>query len=318
MAFSRQSGNEKRPLLIRHIAKEAIDLLRATLPSTIDIRQNIPSKLSTIHADATQLHQILMNLGTNAYHAIGDETGVIEIAMSDFNTDEKLVLDFAELDPGEYIRLSVKDNGCGMDSSTLSKIFDPYFTTKKQGEGSGMGLSVAQGIIKSMNGIITVYSEPDKGTCFKIYLPGIGGDAIENDDIDICEEVKGRENVLFVDDEESITTYCQQMFERLGYKISVFSGSLAALEHFKLNPNAFDIVITDMAMPDMDGAELAKNILRIRYDIPIILCTGFSEVINGEFAKIIGIKEFLTKPVTKNDMATTVRRVLDSVNTGKD
>ena len=319
LTYSRQKEHELEPVNISTIVNEAVDLIRATIPATIRIRKAIDSDCGTILADSTQLHQVVMNLCTNAYHAMIEKGGILGISLSKtIIGDEDQKVSGLNLMPGSHIRLEISDTGWGMERDVLEKIFDPYFTTKKQGQGSGMGLSVAQGIIKSMNGIITVYSEPDKGTCFKIYLPGIGGDAIENDDIDICEEVKGRENVLFVDDEESITTYGQQMFERLGYKISVFSGSLAALEHFKLNPNAFDIVITDMAMPDMDGAELAKNILRIRYDIPIILCTGFSEVINGEFAKIIGIKEFLTKPVTKNDMATTVRRVLDSVNTGKD
>ncbi len=310
LAFSRQSGNEKRPLLIRHIAKEAIDLLRATLPSTIDIRQNIPSKLSTIHADATQLHQILMNLGTNAYHAIGDETGVIEIAMSDFNTDEKLVLDFAELDPGEYIRLSVKDNGCGMDSSTLSKIFDPYFTTKDKGVGTGMGLSVVHGIVKSHGGSINVVSKPGAGSEFSLFFPAIN--AVEESQAAVVNIKEGSgEQVLFVDDEDVLVSLGKDVLGKLGYKVVAETSSVKALELYKENPEKFDIIVSDTTMPDLTGIQLARSVREINSDIPIILCTGYSRQIDEQVLGDLGVEYLLIKPYEVSELAVIMRTLLE-------
>ena len=310
LAFSRQSGNEKKPLLIRHIAKEVIDLLRATLPSTIDIKQNIPSKLSTIHADATQFHQILMNLGTNAYHAIGDEAGVIEIAMNNFRTEERLVLDFAELEPGEYIKLTVKDNGSGMEADTLSKIFDPYFTTKDKGVGTGMGLSVVHGIVKSHGGSISVESTPGHGSEFSLFFPAIN--AVEESSAAVVNIKEGSgEQVLFVDDEEVLVSLGKDVLSKLGYKVVAETSSVKALALFKENPEKFDIIVSDTTMPDLTGIQLARSVRQVAPDIPIVLCTGYSRQIDEHVLNELGVEYLLIKPYEVSELAVIMRTLLE-------
>ena len=310
LAFSRQSGNEKKPLLIRHIAKEVIDLLRATLPSTIEIKQNIPSKLSTIHADATQFHQILMNLGTNAYHAIGDEAGVIEIAMNNFSTEERLVLDFAELEPGEYIKLTVKDNGSGMEADTLSKIFDPYFTTKDKGVGTGMGLSVVHGIVKSHGGSISVESTPGHGSEFSLFFPAIN--AVEESSAAVVNIKEGSgEQVLFVDDEEVLVSLGKDVLSKLGYKVVAETSSVKALALFKENPEKFDIIVSDTTMPDLTGIQLARSVRQVAPDIPIVLCTGYSRQIDEHVLNELGVEYLLIKPYEVSELAVIMRTLLE-------
>ncbi len=310
LAFSRQSGNERKPLLIRHIVKEAIDLLRATLPSTIVIRQNIPSKLSTIHADATQLHQILMNLGTNAYHAIGDEAGVIRIALSDFQTEEKLVLDYTEIDPGDYIKFTVSDNGCGMDSDTLSKIFDPYFTTKDKGVGTGMGLSVVHGIVKSHGGSINVVSVPGEGSDFSIYFPAIT--AVEESQTAVVNIKEGNgETALFIDDEDELVSLGKDVLSKLGYNVIAETSSVKAMALFKENPDKFDIIVSDTTMPDLTGIQLVRSVREVAPDIPIILCTGYSRQIDEQVLSDLGIEYLLIKPYEVSELAVIMRTLLE-------
>ncbi len=311
LAFSRQSGNEKKPLFMQHIVNETIELLRATLPSTISIKQHIHSKLISVNADPTQVHQILMNLGTNAYHAIGDEGGVIEITMEEYLVEANSLVEFSELEPGSYVRLSVKDNGCGMEPELVSKIFDPYFTTKAVGVGTGMGLSVVHGIIKSHGGAIYAESNPGVGSLFNLYFPVIND--VEEARAKVVEmPLRGNERVLFVDDEEMIVGLISRMLEKLGYQVVAETNSLKALEIYRANPESFDLIISDLTMPDLTGIELARNIRKVSSDIPIILCTGYCRQMGPEILKEIGVEYLLFKPLAVKELALTMRKAINS------
>lgn len=309
LAFSRQANGKPKPIQIAPIAKEAIKLLRATLPSTIEIRQNISQHTGTVNADTTQIHQCLMNLCTNALQAM-DDRGVLEISLINVELDEKFCAGIEDLTAGSYVRLTVRDTGRGMDKKTLKRIFDPFFTTKKPGKGTGMGLSVVHGIIKSHEGHITVQSEPGVGTTFQIYLPALESIAKVRDEIERPVQ-GGTESILFVDDEAMVAEMGMQTLTRLGYSVTTRTSSIEALELFRVKPDEFDIVITDQTMPNMTGADLSVEILRIRPDIPIILCTGFSHTISLEKARALGIHEFVMKPVVGAELGQTVRQVLD-------
>jgi signal transduction histidine kinase/ActR/RegA family two-component response regulator len=310
LAFSRQSDQERKPIQVHHIVKEALKLVRVSLPTTIDIRQNISTHGTTVLADPTQIHQILMNLCTNAHHAMREKGGVLEVSLAPVELDKTEVDDYPDLKPGSYLKLSISDTGDGMDSSTMQRIFDPYFTTKEKGVGIGMGLSVVHGIVKRHNGAIKVFSKPGKGTTFHVLLPRIEKE-IEYKTEALEPLALGKERILFVDDEKALIDLGKQMLERLGYKVVSRTSSVEALEAFRANPHKFDLVITDMTMPNMTGDELAEKIMAIRTDTPIILCTGFSERITEEQAKKMGIREFVMKPLVMSDLAKTVRRVLD-------
>ena len=262
-------------------------------------------------ADPTQIHQVVINLATNAYHAMRKKGGVLTINV----TKEKISMDdsasYPDLYPGTYLKLTVSDTGHGMDKSIIPKIFDPFFTTKPVGEGTGMGLSIIHGIVKSHGGDIKVYSEVGKGTVFNVYFPLIETKPVEPRIASTEPVQKGSECILLVDDAEPIVRMVKQTLERLGYQVATRTGSVDALEAFRANPNKFDLVITDMNMPNMSGVELAPRLLEIRADIPIILCTGFSEMINENKAKALGIREFVMKPVVRDEIARIIRKVLD-------
>jgi PAS domain S-box-containing protein len=310
LAFSRQSNLEKIPVDIGIVVKEALKLLRASLPANIEIRQNVTSNLGTVLADQTRIHQIMMNLCTNALHAMERNGGLLEVALVpvEFNTEEAAV--YHDLKPGCYLKLTVTDSGHGMDSATVARIFEPYFTTKEAGEGTGMGLATVHGIVHDHCGTIRVYSEPGTGTSFHIFFPCIEGEA--NKDFKTSEPLpRGNEQILFVDDEKVLVEIGEQMLEKLGYKVNVRTSPYEALEAFKANPDKYDMVITDMTMPKMSGENLAKEILKIRSDIPIIICTGFSNMMSPEKASATGIKGFLMKPLTMSDLSKSIRDVLD-------
>lgn len=314
LSFSRQAELEKKPIQIQTVIKETLKLLRASLPTTIEIRQNIDTHCEPIIADPIQIQQVLMNLCTNAAQAMHDQTeGVLSVALQEVTLDSVDLKSHPDIVPvpGTYIKLTIGDTGHGMEQAICEKIFEPYFTTKEKGKGTGLGLSVAHGIIKNHGGDITVYSELREGTTFNIYLPRI---VSEHGDVEPCvpESIKGgTEHILFVEDEDIVAEMGEAMLKSLGYKVTVFKNSMEALEHFKAQPGKFDLVITDMTMPRMTGKELSKNILKIRPETPIILSTGFSEHINGNIAKQIGIREYFMKPILKRDLAKTVRKVLD-------
>jgi len=310
LTFSRQTEEELKPVHFTPILKETCKFLRASLPSTIEIRQTIQTDSDVVLSDATKIHQILMNLCANAAHAMSEKGGALELILTNMDVSSPDLLKYPDLNPGPYLRLTVRDNGHGMDKTLMERIFDPYFTTKEKGKGTGLGLSVVLGIIKNQGGTITVQSQPGKGTTFDVYLPRI--ELSETDRTPTVEPLpRGTERVLFVDDEEALLKMGKQMLERLGYQVSIETNSAKALEVFRAHPDNFDLVITDMTMPNMTGTKLATELLAIRADIPIVLCTGFSALITEEKAKAIGIREFVMKPLVTRDLAMTIRKVLD-------
>jgi PAS domain S-box-containing protein len=311
LTFSRQSEQERKPVEVASIVEEVLRFLRSSLPTTIEIKQHISpdSRHDIILADPTQIHQVLMNLGTNAAHAMRDQGGVLSVSMSEIDADAPLIALHPDLRPGPCVRLTVGDTGHGMDKSIKERIFEPYFTTKKVGEGTGMGLAVVQGIIKNHGGAIGVYSERGQGTTFHIFLPKFEGTVVPQA---VAAEVPsgGTERILFVDDEVMLVELGQELLESLGYAVTAALNSRDALNLFCSDPHAFDLVITDMTMPGLDGKELAGEILAVSPDIPIILCTGFSEQINEKQAKETGIRELVMKPYTSNSLNKIIRRVL--------
>jgi PAS domain S-box-containing protein len=310
LTFSRQQDQELKPLKVQIAVREALKLIRSSLPTTIGIIQNIEEDCGLVMADPTQIHQIVMNLCTNAYHAMDETGGTLEVNLKEV---ELTVYDLTGLDmePGPYLCLKVSDTGHGMEQSVVERIFDPYFTTKEKDRGTGLGLAVVHGIVKSYKGDIKVYSELGKGTVFHVYLPRIKGADVSPESVPAKALPTGHESVLLVDDEEQIVSLEKQMLERLGYHVTARTSSIDALEEFREQPDKFDIVITDMTMPNMTGVRLAADLIKIRPDIPIAICTGFSEKISREKAYVLGIKAFLTKPIVMLELATTIRKILD-------
>jgi PAS domain S-box-containing protein len=311
LAFSRQSKQERKPIQVAHIVKEAIKMLRASLPTTILIQQQIDKDTGIIEADPTQIHQVLMNLCTNAAHAMNEQDGVMQISLSNVELDRSAPEMVPDLKPGSYLKLSVSDSGHGIAPDAFEKIFDPYFTTKKKEEGTGLGLAVVQGIVKSHNGAVTVESEVGKGAAFHVYLPVIKRKLMTEEEISTPLPM-GHERILFVDDEQPLVEIGKQMLQRLGYTVATRTSSIEALELFKVNPNRFDLVITDIVMPNMTGEKLAEKMMDIRSDIPVILCTGYSEKITRKHAYEMGIQSLLMKPLVMRDLATTVRQALSA------
>jgi PAS domain S-box-containing protein len=308
LTFSRQSEQDLKPIKVALIVKEVLKLIRASLPATIEIDQDLKSNAAVL-GDYTKIHQVLMNLCTNAAHAMRKKGGVLSVSLADVELDADYAAKHFDIKPGLYLKLSVRDTGQGISSDLLGQIFDPFFTTKQQGEGTGMGLSVAHGIVKSHGGTISVYSEPGEGSIFNVYLP-----AIESSSEQKAREEKpvptGTERILFVDDEQALVKMGKQLLEFLGYKVTTSTSSIEALELFKVQPDKFDLVITDLTMPNMTGDELAQKLMAIRPDIPVILCTGFSTKMTAEKTKKMGIRAFVLKPVIKQDLAETIRTVL--------
>jgi len=309
LAFSRQSKHERKPIQVRHIVKEALKMLRASLPATIKIKQNIGKNTGVIEADPAQFHQVLMNLCTNAAHAMHEKDGVLEISLSNIDWDQNAAARPPELEPGPYLKLSVSDTGDGIHPETRDQIFEPYFTTKEKGEGTGLGLAVVQGIIKSHNGAVTVESAVGQGSTFHLYLPIIQGN-VKTDEAASAPLPMGQERVLLVDDEQPLVEIGKQMLERLGYTVTARTSSVEALALFKAQPDRFDLVITDIVMPNMAGERLAEKLMDIRADIPVILCTGYSEKFTRKHASAMGVRSFLMKPLLMQDLANTVKQAL--------
>jgi PAS domain S-box-containing protein len=309
LAFSRQNKQERKPIQVAHIVKEAIKMLRASLPATISIQQHIEKDTGVIEADPTQIHQVLMNLCTNAAHAIHEKDGVLKIHLGNIDLDQKAAADIPGLKTGSYLKLSVTDSGEGIDPRVQQQIFNPYFTTKEKGKGTGLGLAVVQGIVKSNNGAVTVESELGKGATFHVYLPTIKRKLTADEEI-ATPLPMGCEHILLVDDEQPLVEIGKQMLERLGYSVDMRTSSIEALELFRANPDRFDLVITDIVMPNLSGDRLAQKIIEIRNDMPLVLCTGYSEKFTRQNASEMGIRSFLMKPLVMKDLADTVRRAL--------
>jgi CheY-like chemotaxis protein len=307
LAFARQSDEKLKPVLVRIIAKEVLKLIRSSIPTTIEIRQKINSN-ALIMGTPTQIHQIMMNLCTNAAHAMGKTGGTLSVDLLEINIANSHCS--MNLPQGNYLELSVTDTGCGIAPNIITTVFDPYFTTKNLGEGTGMGLSVVQGIVEKYGGRITVESQLDKGSTFRVYLPihEATAEAIQPSKIRLpaCHE-----RILIVDDEIAIVKISCLILEQLGYRVTPQTSSIEALRLFRKAPGDFDLVITDMTMPNMTGDQMAEQMLHIRHDLPVILCTGYSKHTNEEMALKIGIRAFIYKPIKKNDLAAIVRKVLD-------
>ncbi|MHB8809847.1 MAG: ATP-binding protein [Desulfobulbaceae bacterium] len=312
LTFSRQDTEKQSPVEVHVIIKEALKLLRATIPSTIEIKQHIDPNCGYVLANPTQIHQILMNLCTNAYHAMREKGGVLGVSLAPLEMSARDTLKNIHLKPGPYLLLEVSDTGHGMDKKTMARIFEPYFTTKAKGEGTGMGLSVVHGIVRSHGGDITVYSEPGKGSSFHVYFPVIERAAVQEVDVSASPPPTGTERILLVDDEESVVNVERDLLLALGYRVKAFASPVEALDHFRQDPGAYDLVITDMTMPKLTGDKLSQELLAIRPDLPIILCTGFSELINRESALKLGIRQFVTKPIIISSFAQTLRVTLDT------
>ena len=310
LTFSRQKEEEKKPVKIKLILKEILHLLRASLPSTIDFRASYKKNSAMIMADPTQIHQIIMNLCTNAGHAMKDRGGILFVTLEDVELGEEAFCLSQKIVPGPYVKLAVKDSGAGMEKKVMDRIFEPYFTTKEKGEGTGLGLSVVHGIVSSYGGCITVSSEPQRGTTFEVYFPAIA-ENVEEEKAPAISLPGGNETIFFIDDEEDIALSAGLILERVGYKVITETDSLKALEIFDSEPKRFDLLIIDWTMPKMTGLELIEKLLNIRADIPVILCSGYSDEVSVKNAKKLGIKDFLLKPVDMEVLVNDVRRVLD-------
>ncbi|MDM8535283.1 ATP-binding protein [Desulfobacterales bacterium HSG17] len=311
LSFSCQKDQEYKTFKVQYIIKEALKLLRSSIPATIEIIEKIDKNCNKILGDPSQIHQIIMNLCTNAYHAMEDTGGRLEVSLNERDIKSADFTGNIHLKPGRYLQLTISDTGNGIRHDLLERIFEPYFTTKKDGKGTGLGLSVVHGIVTNHRGDISVSSDPGKGSVFHIYLPVIDSFP-EKVETGFPETVMhGKENILLVDDEEQNIRMVHLMLENMGYKVTSQTLAMQALEVFRSHSNQFDLVLTDMTMPHMTGLDLAGEIIQIRPDIPIILFTGFSEYINEEIIKKAGIREFFLTPVAKRDLAKTLRKVLD-------
>lgn len=309
LSFSRVKKSEGfMPIEVVPLINESLKLLRASLPSTIDIRLKIETQRSVILGDATEIHQLLINLCTNAAQAMEEDAGALEISLSDAVTDERAFP--LHLKPGEFLRLTVSDTGRGISPENLDRIFEPYFTTKQVGKGSGLGLAMVHGIVERHKGAIYVYSTPGKGTTFSVYLPRHDDDAAVQDD-PASPVPGGAERILFVDDEPMLAELGKQMLEQLGYSVVAETNSVDALELFGSNPDQFELVITDYTMPNMTGAALTREVARIRPDVPVILCSGFADKMTEVKERKLGISAFIMKPLNRRTLAETIRQVLD-------
>jgi len=317
LSFSRRSDRKKQPVLFPEILKEVTKLCRSTIPSAIEMDLDIPDQMGYIMANPVQLHQVAMNLITNAFQSLDRNPGKISVSLRQVEIAHSNRPMFS-LPPGPYARLGVSDTGSGIPPDLMSKIFEPYFTTKKNGEGTGLGLATVYGIVREHGGDIKIKSRPGTGSTFEVYLPltdkGASSPVTGPGAFRIKEPPPqtGYERILLVDDEPAITSIEKQLLTRLGYQVTDRVSSLDALESFKSDPHGFDLVITDMSMPDMTGAGLARAILSLRPDMPIIICTGFSDPQDEKHARTLGVKGFLTKPVGGAQLARMVRQVLDT------
>lgn len=310
LTFSRQNVQDKKALQVSLIVKEATKMLRASLPANIEIRQDTKNGSAKVMIDPTQVHQVLLNLCTNAANSMREKGGMLEVSLSDIEVDSHFTARHPDLKSGPYVKLTVSDTGHGMPHSIIEKIFDPNFSTKK-GNGAGLGLAVVRGIVKGHGGAISVNSELNKGTAFNVFLPRVVEEVLPKTGHP-ASLPRGNERILFIDDEQVLADLGKQMLDPLGYTVTIKTDSIEALQTFRVKPQNFDLVVTDMTMPRMTGFELAEKLLQIRTDIPIILCTGFSEMVTHKKARTIGIREFVMKPIDISEMAEIVRRTLDT------
>ncbi|MBU1195995.1 MAG: response regulator [Proteobacteria bacterium] len=308
--FTRKTEQSKVHVDVQPIIKDAIKFLRSSIPATIDIQFNLPVLKNTILADPTQIYQILINLCTNAAHAMEKSGGILKIDLSEITVGNEATTQFQKTDAGTCIQLTVSDTGHGIDPDIRTRIFDPYFTTKEIGKGTGMGLSVVLGIVKNHNGTVSVDSKPGQGSVFKIVFPAAKGEK-QTSKSTSDHLPTGNESILFIDDEESLSKLGSMLLQRLGYKVKALTDPVNALELIRAEPAGFDLVITDMTMPRLSGDQLIKEILNINSNMPVILCTGFSNKIDKEKAMMIGARCYIEKPLDKSKLAYCIREILD-------
>ena len=312
LTFSRMSGHSLEPLEPHLIIKEALKMLRASLPTTIKIQEDIDVNCGKVMADSTNIHQIIVNLCTNSLHAMEKEKGVLSVSLYRKEISDEEIAGEPEVSSGPFMVLEISDTGHGMEQATIEHIFDPYFTTKEVGKGTGLGLSIIHGIIKDYHGFIRVESKLGKGTTFHVYIPALQQETATTGEVKIDTSLPtGTERILVVDDESMIASINKTILERFGYKVTMTTNSLDALEKVRTDPDQFDLIITDQTMPNLTGAELAQRILKIKHNMPIILCTGYSSVLSEEEALAIGMKKYVRKPVDRKTLTKIVRQVLD-------
>ncbi len=313
LTFSSNSPQERKPIDLSHVLKEALQLLRPSLPATIDVQVNIKANVGAVLADSTQLHQVIMNLGTNAYQAMKEQGGILRVDLDEVDLNPDLMAIYPELGKGVYVKLSISDTGPGIPKEQMKRIFDPFYTTKSSIGGTGLGLSVVHGIVRGHGGVITAYSEIGRGTKFQIYIPEVevnilpGSHRLQVD----RSQLEGVEHILLVDDEPEIVDSGTAMLKSFDYTVTATTNCLEAIELFQLNSDQIDLVITDYTMPEMTGIELAQELIRIRPNIPIILITGFGERISAESVALVGIREYVPKPFFDYEIISAIRRVLD-------
>ncbi|MFH0997248.1 MAG: PAS domain S-box protein [Pseudomonadota bacterium] len=305
LTFSREIEPELIPVHLKEMIQETLQLLRAALPRTIELNLESLKNTGYVKSAPVQIHQLIMNLSTNAFHAMETSGGILKLELDNIELE-----DFENIAGGKYHRLIISDTGCGMPHVILNRIFHPYFTTKEKGKGTGLGLSTVHGIVQQLQGHITVTSLPGKGTIFIIYLPVYHpGEAVSEPE-PMAVDLKGKEHILLVDDEEMILEMLQTMLSRMGYQVTECQSSLKALDLFNSNPDHFHLVITDLTMPQMTGVQLSQKLQTIKPDIPIILCTGYSDLLDENTARAIGIRKLVTKPVLKADLIAAIQKAL--------
>lgn len=313
LTFSREVDVNKKPIRLQPIISEALNLLKASFPQGIIIRQQLDPMIGTVLADPTHIHQIVMNLCTNASHAMMKTRGVLEVKLDAVNIDQLKADKIRNLKSGEFIRLTISDTGHGMDLKTKERIFEPFFTRKEVGSGSGLGLSVVHGIINNYGGAIEVDSTPGKGTTFTIYMPKHSSGSIDEDKLE-RKPLKGVEHILFVDDEPEITFLGKRMLENLGYKVTIREGSASALDEFMADPDKYALIVTDQNMPDMSGTEMVLRMKVKRPELKVIIITGYADNLTGEVLARCGINDVILKPMVMDDFSKVIRKVLDSNN----
>lgn len=313
LTFCCKVEQERQPVQVEPILNECLNMMRTSLPATITVETHVEQKLGVVMGDPTQVHQIIMNLLTNAGHAMRPKGGTLEVGLSSVGLDTAAATGAPDLPSGCYLKISVKDTGHGMDAETMERIFDPFFTTKGHSEGTGLGLSVVHGIVRNHGGAITVHSSPGEGSIFEVYLPRIEQNQEEAAVESYLAPATGNERILFVDDEEDVIFSGRKMLERLGYQVVVGRDGQEALDLFRAEPHSFDLVITDQSMPKLTGSELTRELVMIRPDIPVILCTGLGQAAGREIElgnDLCGIRDVALKPMDRNEMAAMIRRVL--------
>jgi signal transduction histidine kinase/CheY-like chemotaxis protein len=313
LSFSRQTEQEKQAVQINLIVKEVLKLIRASLPATVEIKGSNLNNDAVVEADPIQIHQVMMNLCSNAHHAMRKGSGTLKVNLIDVEVDKDKAARCGGIQEGPYIELTIEDTGHGIPPEYMERIFDPYFTSKEKGEGTGLGLAVVHGIISSHGGAITVESEVGKGTTFHVLFPKLNQTTVPEKAANVNKPLsqKGTERILFIDDEPALTDIGQEILSSLGYQVTSCTSSEEALTLFKSNPADFDLVITDLTMPKMTGDLLAQEFMRIRPEIPVILFTGYSDLVSRERFNALGIRDCLMKPLTRKDLAESIRRILD-------